>query len=98
MTPMRAGRLSARVMTGGLGAVAAEQRGGHGLGTVAGILEDRRHLGIGHERRPTLLVPVEDGPHAALVAGIAEDGRALRAVEGPLVGALLAEHGEELVD
>ena len=36
-------------------------------------LEDRWYVGIGHETQPTLLVPIEERPHAILFAGIAKD-------------------------
>src|SRR3954453_559352 len=96
-TPTRAGRLLV-VMTEPLGLVRADEVRGHRLGEVAGVLQDRGHLGVGDEVLPALLVPVEDGPHAVVLAGVAEHRRTLRAVHRTLLSALLAEHPQELVD
>src|SRR4051812_45838180 len=90
-TPTRAGRLLVS-MAGALGPVGADEVGGHRLREVSGVLEHTRDLRVGHEVLPALLVPVEDGPHAVVLAGVAEHGRTLRAVRGALVGALVAEH------
>ena len=43
------------------------------LRLVAGLLHDRRHLGVGDEALPALLVPVEDDPDAIVLGGVAED-------------------------
>src|SRR5439155_1416397 len=98
MRPTRAGRLIVLVIVASSRAVGAEKAGGFGLAEVSGLLEDRRDLGVGHEFRPTGLVPVEQRPHAVLLGGVAEHGRALRAVERALVGAPRPEHLEESVD
>src|SRR5579862_2641732 len=55
---------------------------------VTGLLHDRRHLGVGGEVLPAVHVPVEDGPDPVLLVRVAEDGRALRAVQLALLGAL----------
>src|SRR3954468_11948708 len=65
---------------------------------MAGVLEDGGHLGVGHEVRPTLLVPVEDRPDAVVVAGILEHHRTFGTVVLALVGALRPEHFQELLD
>src|ERR687888_160596 len=78
--------------------VGAEQAGSLWLAEVAGLLHDRRDLRVGDEARPPLLVPVEERPHPVLLAGVAEDRRALAAVVGALLRALGAEDLEEVVD
>src|SRR5437016_11118924 len=98
MRPIRAGRLIVPVIVASSRAVGAEKARGFGLAQVSGLFEDRRDLGVGHELRPTGFVPVEQRPHAVLLGGVAEHGRALRAVERALVGALRPEHLEESVD
>src|SRR5690348_7218780 len=78
MTPTRAGRSIVLVIGRRLlRPVRAEQRRRVGLGEVAGLLEDRRDLGVGHEGLPTLLVPLEQGPDPVLLGRVAEHGRAL---------------------
>jgi hypothetical protein len=69
-----------------------------GLAEVPGFLEDRRDLGIGHEVRPPLFVPLEQHPHPVLLGRVAEHGRALGPVQGALVGASGAEYLQESVD
>ena len=51
-----------------------------------GLLEDRRHVGIGHEVLVALLVPVENHPDPAVVIGIAKHVRTL----GPVLLSLLS--------
>src|SRR3954453_450054 len=96
MTPTRAGRLLA-LMAGPLRPVAADEVRGHRLGEGSRVLEDGRGLGVGRKVLPALLVPVEDRPDAVVLPGVAEHRRTLRAVQGALVSALLAEHLQELV-
>src|SRR4029079_16544907 len=98
MRPTRVGRLIAVLIVVALRPVRAEEQRGLGLTQVSGFLEDRRHLGVGDELRPTGLVPVEQRPHPVLLGGVAEHRRALGAVECALVGALAAEHLAESVD
>src|SRR5882672_3482534 len=96
MTPTRAGRLMVVIVASRT--VGAEQQRGFGLAEVSGFLEDRRDLGVGDELRPPCFVPVEQRPDAVLLGGIAEYRRTLGTVQGPLVGALRAEHIQESVD
>src|SRR5205085_2672623 len=99
MTPTRAGRLLALVMSRPPSRlVGAEQQRGLGLGQVAGFLEDRRDVRVGDELRPSRLVPVEEHPDPVLLGWITEHGRTLGAVERALLGALCAEHVEESVE
>ena len=48
-----------------------------GLTLVAGLLHDRRDLGVGDEALPALRIPVEDHPDPVVFVGIAEDVRTL---------------------
>src|SRR5438067_10662631 len=96
MTPTRAERLML-VMVASRPVRAEEQRG-FGLAEVSGVLQDRRDLGVGHELRPSRLVPVEERPDAVLLGGVAEDDRPLGTVHGALLGTLLDEHIHESVD
>ncbi len=68
------------------------------LPEVAGLLHDAGGLRVGGERRPALVVPVEEHPDPVLLQRVAVDGRALRPVGAALVGTCRAEHGEELVE
>src|SRR3954469_20984814 len=95
-TPTRAERLMVVIVVSR--PVGAEQQCCFGLAEMSGFLEDRRDLGVGHELRPPCFVPVEERPDAVLFGGIAEHRRTLRAVQGPLLSALLAEHIQESVD
>src|SRR5689334_19615365 len=79
MTPTRAERLR-RLVDVASRLVGAEQLRGLRLAQVTGVLEDRRHLGVGDERGPAGVVPVEDRPHTVGLVGVAEDRRTLRAV------------------
>src|SRR4051812_36996762 len=72
----------------GLGVIAASKLGHLRLALVPGLLQDRRHVGVRDEALPALCIPVEHHPDAALVVGVAEDGRALGSVLAPLVGTL----------
>src|SRR4051794_34011915 len=65
---------------------------------MSGILEDGGDLGVGHEVRPALLVPVQDRPDAVVVAGILEHHRTFGPVVLALVSALRPEHFQELLD
>src|SRR5258705_2515667 len=98
MLPTRAGRLLGLVIVASSRAVGAEKARGVLLAQVSGLFEDGRDRGVRHELRPTGLVPVEQRPYAVLLGGVAEHGRALRAVKRALVGALRPEHLEEPVD
>src|SRR5579884_270990 len=53
---------------------------------VPGLLHDRRHVGVGREALPAVQVPVEDRPDAVRLVRVAEDRRALRAVQLALLG------------
>src|SRR5689334_19069931 len=78
----------------GSGVAARRERRGLRLPLVAGLLHDRRHGRVGDEALPALLVPVEDHPDAVVLAGVAEDEGALRAVLLALVGAGVGEDVE----
>src|SRR5437763_1629900 len=95
--PTRAGR-SMGLIVARLRPVLAEQRRYLRLAEVPGLLQDGRDLGVGHEARPPLLIPVEQDPHPVLLGRVAKHGGALRPVQGPLVGARGAEHLQELLD
>src|SRR6266550_4363767 len=97
MTPTRAGRLVLVVIALPLRAVGAEEVRGLRLAQMPGVLQDRWDFGVRHEIRPSLLIPVENGPDPALLTGIAEHRGTLRTVQGALVSALVAEHLQELV-
>src|SRR5436189_4509111 len=62
---------------------------------VPGLLHDRRHFGIGHEALPTLLIPIEDHPHAVSLIRVAKDQRALRTV---FLALFSAARGEDLYE
>src|SRR3954447_10140440 len=47
------------------------------LALVAGLLQDRRDIRVGDEVLPALGIPVEEGPDAVGLIGIAEYGRTL---------------------
>src|SRR3954452_16392385 len=79
--PTRAERLSALVIAVSSRVERAEELGGLRLAQVPGILEHRRHLGVGDERGPAVLVPVEDRPHTVVHVGVTEHRGALRAVQ-----------------
>src|SRR6185503_17178986 len=51
------------------GVAAPGERSGLRLPLVSGFLHDRRHLRVGHEALPALLVPVEDHPDAVVLGG-----------------------------
>src|SRR5690242_4435162 len=88
-----------RPAVGGLsGVAAAGELGGLGLRLVARFLHDRRHVGVGDEALPALLVPVEYDPDAVVLGGVAEDQRALGAVLLALLGALGGEDVQEAVE
>src|SRR4051794_6583649 len=80
MRPTRVGRLIAVLIVFSSRLVGAEEQRGVGLAQVAGFLQDRRDLGVRDELRPTRFVPVEQGPHPVLLAGVAEHRRTLGAV------------------
>src|ERR671937_236968 len=73
---------------GRLGVEPADELGHLGPALVARLLHDRRDLGVGGEALPPLQVPVEDDPDPVFLVRVAEDGRALRAVQLALLGAL----------
>src|SRR5262249_23623892 len=96
------GRMTQRgvtqLLTGLLCGVVAGHLRRLGLAGVPGLLQDRRHLGIGDEALPTLLVPLEDYPDAGLVIGIGQDGGAGRAVLLALGEARAREDADEAVE
>src|SRR3954452_24421057 len=94
--PTRGERLMAVIVASRL--VRAEEQGRLGLADVAGFLEDRRDVGVGHELAPPGLVPLEQRPDVVLLGRVAEHRRPLRAVQRPLLGALRAEHVQEPLD
>ena len=81
MRPTRAGRLMRCSSSAPHASYEPRSSAACGLAEVAGLLEDRRDLGVGHEVRPARLVPVEQRPDAVLLGGVAEHRRALRAVQ-----------------
>src|SRR4051794_33924885 len=60
-----------RLGLGGLGREGAEELAERGAAEVAGLLHDPGGLGVGSERRPALLVPVEDRPDPVLLGRVA---------------------------
>ena len=69
-----------------------------GLTLQPSLLEDRGHVGVGHETLVALLVLVEHHPHASGVRGVAKDLRTLRPVLLSLLRALGREGVPEAVE
>src|ERR1700681_525652 len=67
--PTRAGRLSELLIVASSRLVGADEERGLRHADVAGFLQDRRDLGVGHEARPARFVPVEQGPDPVLLGG-----------------------------
>src|SRR5262249_24657246 len=78
-------------------AATCELRGGR-LPLVARLGQDRRHLGVGDEALPALLVPVEDHPGPVLLERVAEHERPLGTALLALLRALGREDLHEAVE
>ena len=64
----------------------------------AGLLEDRGHVGIGHEALIGGVVHIEHDPGAAVVVRVAKDLRTAASVLLPLLGSLCGEGLQEAVE
>jgi len=82
----------------GLGVHLSQEFGRFRPTLESGLLENRWHVGVRQQLSVALLVPVEHGPDAGVVIGVAVDARAPASVLLALLSALGGEDVEKPLD